>query len=141
MPSVERSWAAMPPSYCGSRRNARLAVIAVPIMIAVVFPVIAITAIAVPTMVVLEAAPIAIPVATVKVFTFIAGHYPARAAIRGARPIPVVPPITASVSKPVAVYPDIVGAGTRRLDANHSRRWGRTDSHSDRNLRATDRQS
>jgi hypothetical protein len=138
MPSVERSWAAMRPSCCGSRRkSARLAVIAVSIVI--VFPVIAITAIAVPPMVVLEAAPIAIPVATIKLLTLIAGHNPARAAVRGTRPIPVVPPITASVSKPVAVYPDIVRAGTRRVDANHSRRWRWPDPNSDSDLGATDR--
>ena len=121
-----------------------LLVVAVPVSIMVAvpiaFPVIAV-AVAIPAMVVLEAAPVAIPVATVKVFTFITGRNPARAAVRGAGPIAVVPSITASVGKPVTVYPHILGAGTRRLDANHSRRWRRANSHSDRDLRATDRQS
>ena len=112
--------------------------VAVPIPIAIVLPVIAILAIAVPTMIVLEAASVSFPVATIKLLTLITGHNPARAAVRGARPIPVVPAIPASVSKPVPVYPDIVRAGTYGLNANHPRGWRRPNSHSERDLRATD---
>jgi len=78
-------------------------VIAVSITISVVVPVIAIAAVAVPAMVVLEAAPIALPVTTVKALTFIARPDPARAPVRRSSPVSVVPPITVSVSVPVAV--------------------------------------
>jgi hypothetical protein len=115
---------------------------AVAIPIPVVIPAIVIPSVAVvvPTMVMIEPAMIAVPVASVKTLSIVSRPDPTRALIRRASPVPVVPPITASVGVPVAIYPDEFRPRTRRKNPNHPRSRRRADSDSDGNL-AKDRRS
>jgi hypothetical protein len=91
-------------------------------------------AIVVPTMVVLDAAAITVPVAMIEALPIMARSYPASGGIYRAAPISGMPLITVPYGIPVAVYPDEFGTGTRRENANHSRwRWW-ADSDSNGNL-------
>lgn len=102
----------------------RLAVIVITLVVADV-PVM------IPTMVVLEAAAITVPVAVVVAATFPTRANPSRACIRGTRPIAAMPAVVAAIGIPVAVDPIKIGPrGYRPMD-NTGRRWGTNfDSYS-----------
>jgi len=125
-----RSWAGMPPSCSGSNRNTAGAGLVVIAVIAIV--------VAVPVMVMLAASTVPFPIAVKKAGAVMMRPYPARANVGRASPVSVMPPIAVAGSIPVSVYPNIVGAGTRRVYANNPRRWRRPDSDSDGDLGAAD---
>ena len=83
-----------------------MSLVAVPVV-----PKIAI-AVAVPAVIVVEPPAVAFPVPFEKALPIIVGSYPAGAVIRWAGPVSAMPLVTASDRIPVAIHPDITGAGS-----------------------------
>ena len=75
----------------------------------------------VPPMVVLAAAVVAVPVAAKKPFAIVAWRYPTCARIDRARPISVMPRVTAFHWIPIPVHPDVIRTRLSRRDPDHSR--------------------
>ena len=88
-------------------------------------------ALAIPVMVVLHAAALAVPVSDEVAPSVVAGSNPSRSRVRHSRPITVMPFVVISDRVPVAVDPSIIGAGTDRTDAQHAGRWWRSYGDSD----------
>ena len=65
----------------------------------------------IPTMIVIEPPPVALPISFEKALPVIVRSYPAGAVIRWAGPVSGMPPVAASHWIPVAIHPDIAGAG------------------------------
>jgi hypothetical protein len=102
---------------------------------------VAIAAVTVPAVVVLEASALPFPITSEEAFSLIARSDPPSASIRRTCPVPVVPPVTASVGIPIAVHPNVVGPGTQRLNADDSRRWRWPNAYSEGYLSAANRES
>src|ERR1700745_3228783 len=110
------------------------------VMLVAMLIVLAITAIiavpiAIPFVAVLKAAAIALPIAVVIETAFEAWTNPARAGIRGTRPITFVPAVMSMHGIPVALNPDKTRARWRWRN-DHSRRGRRTNPDANANLRA-----
>ena len=89
--------------------------------------------VAIPVMVVIEAAMRTIPVAGVEPAAFMARTDPMRAGVRWTSPISFMPNVTAACGIPVALYPNEFGTRANRDDVV-PRRWWRPDLDSDRDL-------
>jgi len=100
------------------------------VVIAVIVAEIAI-AIAVPSMIVLHPAAVALPVACKELAPVIARPNPAGARIRRTSPISVMPPITVSGRIPVTVYPEVIGSRSSWPGMNDARRRRGPDSYAD----------
>jgi len=103
-------------------------VFAVVVMIVVILPAAPVMiAVAVPAMIVVEAAMRTIPIACVETFAVVAGADPAGAFIRRTRPVAAVPNVVATDRIPIALDPAVFGFGTganraHRVDARWRRR-------------------
>jgi hypothetical protein len=85
--------------------------------------VIAVT-IPVPPMVVLNAAPITLPVAVIITLSIVARRYPVVSAVGGPAPISVMPPVMTTDGVPISVDPNITGTRSYWPNSNHARwRW------------------
>jgi hypothetical protein len=93
--------------------------------------------IAVPSMIVIEPTAVAFPIAFEKLSSLIAGAYPSGAAIGGASPISVMPPVPPSNWIPIAVYPEIVRSRSSRPRMDDPRWRGWSNPHAYRQLRET----
>jgi hypothetical protein len=91
--------------------------------------------VAIPAVIVLKPAAISIPVTREELSSFIARAYPNGALIGRPGPIASMPLVVVSNRIPIAFHPDEFRTRSDRLDANHARRRGRTNSDSDGNLR------
>jgi len=91
--------------------------------------------IAIPMMVVLAPAAIAVPVAVKKTLAVMTGSHPMRTAIRRTSPISGVPLIMALHRIPVTLHPKIVRTWSYRPH-DYSRGRRRPNSHSERDLTA-----
>lgn len=69
-------------------------------------------AVAVPAVIMIKTATIAIPIAFEEASAFVAGPYPAGAGVRGAGPISVVPLVSASYRVPIPFDPNVTGTGS-----------------------------
>src|SRR5258708_929036 len=108
--------------------------VAMPIVLAIT-AIIAVP-IAIPFVAVLKAAAIALPIAVVIETAFEAWTNPARAGIRGTRPITLVPAVMSMHRIPVALNPDKIRVRRRRWLMNHPRVRRRTNPDANTNLRA-----
>lgn len=84
----------------------------------------------VPSMIVLDAAMIAVPVAGKIFVTIMMRNDPVRAHVWRPSPITVMPPVMPTHGIPIAFHPDIIRARPRRLDVNYTRAWRWSDSDS-----------
>ena len=89
--------------------------------------------IAIPVMVMIEAAMRTVPVAAIEAAIFMPRTNPAGAGVRRASPVAAMPDIVSVHGIPVAVDPDVFGPGADGNDVM-SRRWRRSDLNSDRDL-------
>jgi hypothetical protein len=101
-------------------------------VVAIVIPIV--IRMLVPLVVVVDVAPVAIPVAGIIALTIMVRRYPVRACIHGASPISVVPLIVVADRIPVAGYEGIALAGTSRLHPYYAIRRRGADPNSDGNL-------
>jgi hypothetical protein len=85
---------------------------------------------AIPMMIVLVAAAVAVPVATVVTLAIMARGYPASSLIMRASIVSVMPSVTARNRVPIAVHPDNIGARAHGPNANESRTWRRANPDS-----------
>jgi hypothetical protein len=108
----------------------RLTAIVVP---TIVVPTVMVTtvAVAIPVMVVLHAAALAVPVSDEVAPPVVAGSNPSRGRVGHARPITVMPFVVIPDRVPVAIDPNAIGTGTDRTDAQHAGRWWRPYCDSD----------
>jgi hypothetical protein len=102
------------------------------VLVSIVVPVV-VTA-AVPAMVVVDPAAIAIPVACEELLSIMTRFHPARAVEGWTGPVSVVPLVVVSHGIPVAPDPRIFAARTSWLNPEYTHRRRRADSHSDGNL-------
>jgi len=94
-------------------------------------------AVAIPPVIVLEPAALAIPIPPVELPSLITRPDPGRAGVWWPAPIPVMPFVAVSDGVPIAIHPKVIwpwGAWPGVNDARW-RRW--PDSHADRQLRKT----
>jgi hypothetical protein len=104
-------------------------VLAIAIMVA---PAVAISLpLAVPAVIMIEAAMLSFPVAVIVSATLPARSDPHCTAVRRKCPITAVPNVAAVYHVPVAVHPDIAWARDYRPDAQHARRRWSADSDPD----------
>ena len=89
--------------------------------------------VAIPAMVMIEAAMRTIPVAGVEAAAFMARADPVRAGVRWTSPISFMPDVAAVYGIPVALDPGEFGTRANRDDVM-PRRWRRPDLNSDHNL-------
>jgi len=89
--------------------------------------------IAIPAMVMLDPAPVTLPVAREEAFAIMPRPDPTRADIGRTSPVALVPAITTSLSIPVGVDPDILGTRPGGHYKMSRRRW-RANSDPHRNL-------
>jgi hypothetical protein len=89
---------------------------------------------AVRSMIVLDAAVLAFPIAAEEALTVVTRAYPASALVGRASPIAAMPAIVATNGIPVAIDPEELRAGADRANSNDARRGRGTDYDSDRNL-------
>jgi hypothetical protein len=88
--------------------------------------------IAVPTMIVLEAAVVGVPIPRKELSSLITRPDPGGAGIRWASPISVVPLVVVSDRVPITVHPEVIRSGGTRPAMNDARRRRGPNSHSDR---------
>src|SRR5579872_5067218 len=112
--------------HTGGKTAAPLVVIVIAAEIAVV--------IAIPFMIVRDPAMFSFPIAVEPPFSVVVGTHPDRAGIGRPRPISIVPAVSTTDYVPIAVHPGIARPRGHRSDANHSRRWRRSNANSDRDL-------
>jgi hypothetical protein len=91
------------------------------VMMVILVPVRVSVVIAVPTVVMLDSAAVAFPIAGKKLFAIVMGRDPSGSFIRRASPIPVVPFVMTTDRIPIAFDPHISGPWTRRKSVNHAR--------------------
>jgi hypothetical protein len=101
-------------------------VVAVAVIVTVSVPI--------PTMVVFEAAPVSLPVTRKKLLAIVMRRYPHGPGIRWAAPIPFVPPVVSANRIPVALNPNIVWTGARRLYRDYARGRGSADTDANREI-------
>ena len=94
---------------------------------------------AIRAMVVIEPAPVSVPVAQVKLPAVISRPDPPGAPVRRACPVSVVPTIVVAGGIPITIDPEELRSRSTRQRAHHARRWGRADSEAERYLRVGDR--
>ena len=102
------------------------------VVIVIEVPVVA--AFAVPTMVVVDSAAIAFPVACEVALSVMMRLHPACTRVHRTGPVSVMPSIVVAVRIPVASYPQIISAGAWGMNSQYAYRWRRPDSHSEGNL-------
>ncbi|SPF52975.1 exported hypothetical protein [Candidatus Sulfopaludibacter sp. SbA4] len=90
--------------------------------------------VAVPMVIVFQAAMIAVPVTGEEPLTIVMRHHPASPLIRRPGPIAGMPPVAASHRIPIAIKPHIAGARGDRPDTDNARRRRWADTDPDRNL-------
>ena len=100
IPSLLRTWA-------DKLANGESAIVVVPATVVTIM-------VAIPMMVVFEAAAGAVPIADEVAATFVAGTNPTRASVGRQGPIAAVPAIMMSVGIPIAINPEVVRARTHR---------------------------
>jgi hypothetical protein len=104
-------------------------------LVAVVAIVVPVTVmVAVPAMVVGDAASIAIPIALKIAGSIVVRFHPASAGVHGTCPIAAVPPIAVVHGVPIAIDPRVADARTTRLNPDYARRRRRSNPHSQGNL-------
>jgi hypothetical protein len=91
---------------------------------------------AIPMVIVLNPAAVALPVAFKEALPVVMRPYPARAHVRRTSPVTGVPPVVAAEGIPITIHPDVTLTRANRADTEHSRRRRRPDPHSDGNLSA-----
>src|SRR5689334_16630271 len=100
-------------------------------------PEVAVPPIAVPSMIVVEPAAVAIPITFEELSSLIARTYPMRSAVGRTGPISVMPPVPSSNRIPVTVYPEVIRPGGSRTHPDDARRRRRANPYADRHLRET----
>jgi len=103
--------------------------VSIPIMVAAFAPIA--VPVTVPTMIVVEPAAIAFPVAVKESISVMARPYPARVSIGRASPVSLMPNIAAAHWVPVAVHPIVIRSRRSWAYPNLARRRWRPNSDSD----------
>jgi hypothetical protein len=109
-----------------------VAVIATVVTTVVMVPAaVAIAAVPVPSVIVLNVPAIPVPVSCIKLLSIVVGSDPSRPLIRRTCPIPIMPPIVVSCRIPITVNINVPGAGATRYNPDHTGTGGRTNSNAE----------
>src|SRR5690349_18016654 len=93
--------------------------------------VVAIAAVAVPAVIVPEGSVIAFPVAFIIAGAVMARANPVSTLVGRTGPVAVMPSVLVPVGIPIALDPDIAGARSHRVNADHALGWRRSNIDSD----------
>src|SRR5258707_1622251 len=103
---------------------------ALTLFMALSIPAVIKVSIAIPPMVVLNAAAVTLPVSVVVTLPIMTRGHPAIPVVGGTSPIPLMPSVTALDGIPIAIHPNIIGTRSHRPNSNYARRrwWANPDS-------------
>jgi lysylphosphatidylglycerol synthetase-like protein (DUF2156 family) len=103
------------------------------IIVIVIAAMIAVT-IAIPFVIVLEAAVISVPITGIKPLAVVTRADPVGALVGRSAPVAFVPAIVSAHGIPVTINPDEVRARLRGKHSDHTRRWRRTNGDTNHDL-------
>src|SRR5579872_4507377 len=90
--------------------------------------------VAVPAVIVVDSSTAAVPVAGIKLATFVTGSDPAVSFVRRPAPIALMPAVAMSHWIPIPVHPEVARPRCDRSHAHHARGWWRPDPYSQGHL-------